>query len=71
MADQERDLYREAMTVVKNQEWITVGLIQRELQIAYFTAAALIERLEDEAIVGPPVPGHLGQQRVLNRQRSN
>ena len=51
--DQEDELYREAVRIAMQQGKISVSMLQRRLRIGYNRAARLVERMEEEGIVGP------------------
>ena len=53
-ADADGDLYQQAVQVVTNDKRASTSYIQRKLSIGYNRAARLIERMEQEGMVGPP-----------------
>ncbi len=55
--DQEDDLYEEAVEMVRRLNKASVSLLQRRLRIGYTRAARLIDRMEEEKIIGPAVEG--------------
>jgi S-DNA-T family DNA segregation ATPase FtsK/SpoIIIE len=55
--DQEDELYEEAVEMVRRLNKASVSLLQRRLRIGYTRAARLIDRMEEEDIVGPAVEG--------------
>jgi DNA segregation ATPase FtsK/SpoIIIE, S-DNA-T family len=57
------DLYQQAVQVVMRDRKATTSYIQRRLQIGYNRAATLIERMEQEGIVGQP--NHAGKREIL------
>ena len=57
------DLYQQAVAVVKRDRKASTSYIQRRLQIGYNRAASLMERLEQEGIVGQP--NHAGKREIL------
>ena len=57
------DLYSQAVAVVKRDRKASTSYIQRRLQIGYNRAASLMERLEQEGIVGQP--NHAGKREIL------
>jgi len=57
------DLYRQAVQIVLRDRKATTSYIQRRLQIGYNRAASLIERMEQEGIVGQP--NHAGKREIL------
>ena len=56
-ADGEEILYRQAVALVRRLKKASVSLLQRRERIGYSRAARLIDRMEAEGIVGPPVEG--------------
>ena len=50
------DLYQQAVQVVQRDKKASTSYIQRRLQIGYNRAASLMERMEQEGIVGPAQP---------------
>ena len=57
------DLYQQAVAIVKRDRKASTSYIQRRLQIGYNRAASLMERLEEEGIVGQP--NHAGKREIL------
>jgi DNA segregation ATPase FtsK/SpoIIIE, S-DNA-T family len=57
------DLYQQAVQVVKRDRKASTSYIQRRLQIGYNRAASLMERMEEEGIVGQP--NHAGKREIL------
>ncbi len=57
------DLYQQAVAVVKRDRKASTSYIQRRLQIGYNRAATIMERMEQEGIVGQP--NHAGKREVL------
>ncbi len=64
------DLYDQAIKVVLRDKRCSTSYIQRRLGIGYNRAASLIERMEQEGLVGPP--NHVGKREILlgNRDRA-
>lgn len=52
--DQEEDLYRRAVSIVKTDGRTSISYVQRKLKIGYNKAAGLIERMEEEGILSSP-----------------
>lgn len=52
-ADDEEELLRRAIEILRHRETISASYLQRRLRIAYPTAARLMERLEEMGLVGP------------------
>jgi len=57
------DLYDQAVAVVLRDKKASTSYIQRRLQIGYNRAASLMERMEQEGIVGPA--NHAGKRDIL------
>jgi DNA segregation ATPase FtsK/SpoIIIE, S-DNA-T family len=57
------DLYQQAVAIVKRDRKASTSYIQRRLQIGYNRAATLMERMENEGIVGQP--NHAGKREIL------
>lgn len=66
-AQQERDeVYEQAKDLVLTTGQASASLIQRRLRVGYPRAARMIERMEEEGIVG--APGRDGRREVLGRR---
>jgi DNA segregation ATPase FtsK/SpoIIIE, S-DNA-T family len=57
------DLYQQAVAIVKRDRKASTSYIQRRLQIGYNRAATIMERMEEEGIVGQP--NHSGKREIL------
>jgi S-DNA-T family DNA segregation ATPase FtsK/SpoIIIE len=57
------DLYQQAVQIVTRDKKASTSYIQRRLQIGYNRAASLMERMEQEGIVGQP--NHAGKREIL------
>ena len=57
------DLYQQAVQIVIRDRKASTSYIQRRLQIGYNRAASLMERMEQEGIVGQP--NHAGKREIL------
>lgn len=57
------DLYDRAVAVVTRDRKASTSYVQRRLQIGYNRAATLIERMEQEGVVGPA--NHAGKRDIL------
>jgi S-DNA-T family DNA segregation ATPase FtsK/SpoIIIE len=57
------DLYSQAVQIVTRDRKASTSYIQRRLQIGYNRAATIIERMEEEGIVGQP--NHAGKREIL------
>jgi S-DNA-T family DNA segregation ATPase FtsK/SpoIIIE len=57
------DLYAQAVAIVTRDRKASTSYIQRRLQIGYNRAASLMERMEQEGIVGQP--NHAGKREIL------
>ncbi len=62
----ERALYQEAVKVVVREGKASTSYVQRRLKIGYNRAARIIEKMEQEGIVGPA--NHVGKREVLERE---
>ncbi|MGQ9456694.1 MAG: DNA translocase FtsK [Anaerolineae bacterium] len=51
------EMYERALEVLRETKRASISLLQRRLRIGYTRAARLIERMEQEGIVGPPEGG--------------
>lgn len=56
-------LYARAVSVVTAERKASTSFVQRKLQIGYNTAAALMERMEAEGVVGPA--DYVGKREIL------
>jgi S-DNA-T family DNA segregation ATPase FtsK/SpoIIIE len=66
------DPYEQAVAVVLRDKKASTSYIQRRLQIGYNRAASIMERMENEGIVGPA--NHAGKREILGegpRQRDD
>jgi DNA segregation ATPase FtsK/SpoIIIE, S-DNA-T family len=57
------DLYTQAVQIIKRDRKASTSYIQRRLQIGYNRAASLMERMEQEGIVGQA--NHAGKREIL------
>jgi DNA segregation ATPase FtsK/SpoIIIE, S-DNA-T family len=57
------DIYSQAVAIVKRDRKASTSYIQRRLQIGYNRAATVMERMEQEGIVGQP--NHAGKREIL------
>jgi S-DNA-T family DNA segregation ATPase FtsK/SpoIIIE len=57
------DLYQQAVAIVTRDRKASTSYIQRRLQIGYNRAASLMERMEQEGVVGQP--NHAGKREIL------
>jgi S-DNA-T family DNA segregation ATPase FtsK/SpoIIIE len=57
------DLYAQAVAIVKRDRKASTSYIQRRLQIGYNRAASLMERMEQEGVIGQP--NHAGKREIL------
>jgi len=62
------DVYDQAVTVVLRDRKASTSYIQRRLQIGYNRAASIMERMENEGIVG--AANHAGKRDILTDTRS-
>jgi S-DNA-T family DNA segregation ATPase FtsK/SpoIIIE len=57
------DLYQQAVQIVMRDKKASTSYIQRRLQIGYNRAASIMERMEQEGVVGQP--NHAGKREIL------
>ncbi|ALE03178.1 DNA translocase FtsK [Bartonella ancashensis] len=57
------DLYSQAVAIVLRDRKASISYIQRRLGVGYNRAASLIERMEEEGIIGPA--NHAGKRDIL------
>ncbi len=57
------DLYSQAIVIVRRDRKASTSYIQRRLQIGYNRAATIMERMEQEGVVGQP--NHAGKREIL------
>jgi S-DNA-T family DNA segregation ATPase FtsK/SpoIIIE len=57
------DLYQQAVQIVMRDKKASTSYIQRRLQIGYNRAASIMERMENEGIVGQA--NHAGKREIL------
>jgi S-DNA-T family DNA segregation ATPase FtsK/SpoIIIE len=63
------DLYQQAVQVVTRDKKASTSYIQRRLQIGYNRAASIMERMEQEGIVGQA--NHAGKREILVDQEEH
>ena len=57
------DIYQQAVAIIKRDRKASTSYIQRRLQIGYNRAATIMERMEEEGIVGQA--NHAGKREIL------
>jgi len=57
------DLYQQAVQIVLRDKKASTSYIQRRLQIGYNRAASIMERMEQEGVVGQA--NHAGKREIL------
>ncbi|MEP9379964.1 DNA translocase FtsK [Aquabacter sp. CN5-332] len=67
LGDAGGDLYEQAVAIVQRDRKASTSYIQRRLQVGYNKAASLMERMENEGIVGPA--NHAGKREILSVSR--
>ncbi|MEN3972549.1 DNA translocase FtsK 4TM domain-containing protein [Sphingomicrobium sp. XHP0235] len=67
--DPEAQQFAQAIQIVATSQKASTSYLQRQLRVGYNTAARLIERMEDEGLVGPP--DHVGRRDVLIDREGN
>jgi len=63
------DLYQQAVQIVTRYKKASTSYIQRRLQIGYNRAASIMERMEQEGIVGQA--NHAGKREILVGQEEH
>jgi S-DNA-T family DNA segregation ATPase FtsK/SpoIIIE len=63
------NLYRKACQLVFENQKASTSWLQRQLRVGYNSAARLIERMEEEGLVG--APNHVGRREVLRDEGGN
>jgi len=63
------DLYQQAVQIVTRDQKASTSYIQRRLQIGYNRAASLMERMEQEGVIGQP--NHAGKREILIGEEGN
>ena len=58
-------LYDKAVAVVANAGYCSISHVQRQLSVGYNKAAKLVERMEQDGVVGPPSSKAGGRREVL------
>ncbi len=58
-------LYDKAVAVVANAGYCSISHVQRQLSVGYNKAAKLVERMEQQGVVGPPSSKAGGRREVL------
>lgn len=53
-AELDDEMYEKALSIVGLTGYASTSMIQRKLKIGYNRAASLLEKMEEEGIVGPP-----------------
>jgi len=61
--------FRKACQLVFESQKASTSWLQRQMRIGYNSAARLIERMEEEGLVGPP--NHVGRREVLRDEMGN
>jgi S-DNA-T family DNA segregation ATPase FtsK/SpoIIIE len=61
------DLYDKAVKVVLRDRKCSTSYIQRRLSVGYNRAASLVERMEQEGLVGPA--NHVGKREIISGSR--
>ncbi len=62
-AEEAGDLYDRAVAIVLRDRKCSTSYIQRRLSVGYNKAASLVERMEQEGVVGPS--NHAGKREIL------
>jgi len=64
-AESDDPLYDKAVGVVANAGYCSISHVQRQLSVGYNKAAKLVERMEQDGVVGPPSSKAGGRREVL------
>ena len=67
-AGEANDLYQQAVQIVLRDRKASTSYIQRRLQIGYNRAATIMERMEQEGVVGQP--NHAGKREILSGENN-
>ncbi|KIV63222.1 Cell division protein FtsK [Rhizobium sp. UR51a] len=67
--DDSDDLYEKAVKIVMRDKKCSTSYIQRRLSVGYNRAASLVERMEQEGIVGPA--NHVGKRAIIAGERDS
>ncbi|MGP4751159.1 DNA translocase FtsK [Agrobacterium pusense] len=67
--DDSNDLYEKAVKIVMRDKKCSTSYIQRRLSVGYNRAASLVERMEQEGIVGPA--NHVGKRAIIAGERDS
>jgi S-DNA-T family DNA segregation ATPase FtsK/SpoIIIE len=67
--DDTADLYEKAVKIVLRDKKCSTSYIQRRLSIGYNRAASLVERMEQDGIVG--AANHVGKRSIIAGERGN
>jgi len=62
-SDESNDLYDRAVAIVLHDRKVSTSYIQRRLSIGYNRAASIVERMEQEGVIGPA--NHAGKREIL------
>jgi S-DNA-T family DNA segregation ATPase FtsK/SpoIIIE len=68
-AGEANDLYQQAVQIVVRDRKASTSYIQRRLQIGYNRAATIMERMEQEGVVGQP--NHAGKRELLTGENDD
>ncbi|MCH9753940.1 MAG: DNA translocase FtsK 4TM domain-containing protein [Alphaproteobacteria bacterium] len=62
-ADEQDDLYDQALDLIKRERRVSTSYLQRYFKIGYNRAATIIEQLEKNSVIG--APNHVGKREIL------
>lgn len=65
LAETDDPLYDQAIAVVADAGYCSISHVQRQLSVGYNKAAKLVERMEQDGVVGPPSSKAGGRREVL------
>lgn len=66
--DEFDDLFDEAAKIVVRYKQASTSLLQRKLKIGYARAARIVDQLEREGIVGPPMEGNKAREVLIESE---
>ena len=67
--DGEKNLYQQALNIIKRDRKCSISYIQRQLRIGYNKAANIIEEMERDGILSSP--GNTGKREILIKEEDN
>ncbi|MEN3039462.1 MAG: DNA translocase FtsK, partial [Candidatus Kryptonium sp.] len=68
VSDEFDELFDEAAKIVVRYKQASTSLLQRKLKIGYARAARIVDQLEREGIVGPPMEGNKAREVLIESE---